>query len=290
MLTVPATASPIPSPDGPMGGVSSAAMTDESAMSVRKPIPLRGHTVVVLFALAWLTACASASPSASANASPVGSSEPAPPAACAALDLRTPSGDALALTGLWRSPDGGNYYLRQAGSCVWFTGLSPGTGAPGRLGVTGWTNVFLGTLHSDFTLQGEWADVPWGRDTGVGELTWNVDVAEVASQEAITLQVAEVTGGFGGQFLVRPEGRVDLHVRLQDTLNCVSVVGDDGTIYELLLVSPGWSIAEPMALFGPAEELIAPSEAFEVTGQLARGTGFCGPGMIIIDDSITVSP
>ena len=156
----------------------------------------RWPAVVALIALAWLSACSSSSTSSpSLAANPSGSEGPPPPAACASIDLRTPTGEGLQLTGLWRSPDGGTYYLRQAGSCVWFVGLSGDTGAPGRTGTSEWTNAFFGTLQSDFTLRGEWADLPWGRDTGVGELTWGINFADVAGQEAVTLEVTAATSG-----------------------------------------------------------------------------------------------
>jgi len=201
-----------------------------------------------------------------------------------------PSGDAVQLTGRWRAPDGGTYYLRQVGSCVWFTGLSVDTDAPGGLGASQWTNAFLGTLQSDFTLHGEWADLPWGRDTGVGEITWRIDFAEVDGQEGVTLVVVEATGRFGAGFLVQPIGQVELHVRLQDSPDCLSVVGDDGAVYELQIATRDWSPAEPTSISGPAGSLIRPSEAFDVGGEIAIGSGECGPGTIIFADRIEEVP
>ena len=247
--------------------------------------------LVALVALAWLSACSSSSTtSPSLTANPSGSEGPPPPAACAGIDLRTPTGAGLNLTGRWRSPDAGTYYLRQSGSCVWFAGLSSGTGAPGRTGASDWTNSFLGTLHSDFTLSGEWADLPWGRSAGVGELTWAIEFADVDDREAVTLQVTDATGGFGGELLVLPEAPVDLHVRLQDSPDCISVVSDDGEVYELLITTFLWSVSQPFALIGPGNEVIHVGDEFDLSGEVARGTAFCGPGKIIFGDEITVSP
>jgi hypothetical protein len=251
----------------------------------------RGPAVVAMIALAWLAACnsggATSSPSPAATVS--GSEAPPPPAACASIDLRTPNGDAVLLTGRWRSPDAGTYYVRQAGSCVWIVGLSEDTGPPGGTGSSGWTNAFLGTLKSDFTLHGEWADVPWGRATGVGEVSYRMDFADVDGQEGISLWVTDASGGFGTGFLAQPVGRADLHVRLQEsTTNCLTVVGDDGAIYELVVVTPGWSRAEPSFLSGPNGELVRTSEAFDVMGETAVGTGDCGPGTLLFADDIVV--
>jgi len=249
---------PIPSPDGPIGGVSSAAMADVTTTGWRARAGNRGPAVVALVAMWWLSACGSGGTSSpSPVAIPAGSGEPEPPAACAALDLRMPSGDAVQLTGRWRAPDGGTYYLRQVGSCVWFTGLSVDTDAPGGLGASQWTNAFLGTLQSDFTLHGEWADLPWGRDTGVGEITWRIDFAEVDGQEGVTLGVAEATGQFGADFLVRPEAPIDLHVRLQESPNCIAVVSDD----------PGLTASSIQILEGILTPPPAPSHRIRTTGR-----------------------
>ncbi len=272
-------------------GVWSAAMADATTSTGRAMMFRRWPAVVAFVALAWVSACNSSSTSSpSLAANPSGSEGPPPPAACASIDLRTPTGEGLQLTGLWRSPDGGTYYLRQAGSCVWFVGLSGDTGAPGRTGTSEWTNAFFGTLQSDFTLRGEWADLPWGRDTGVGELTWGINFADVAGQEAVTLEVTAATSAFGGQFLIRPEAPIDLHVRLQDSPDCLSVVTDDGEVYELLITTFLWSVSQPFALIGPGNEVIHVGDEFDLSGEVARGTAFCGPGTIIFGDEITVSP
>lgn len=244
---------------------------------------MRAHRLVLAtIALAWLAGCVSASP----VVSPSGAAESIPPAACPQIALLTPAGARLELTGRWRSPDGGTYYLRQSGSCIWFIGLSSNTPAPGGEGVSDWTNSFFGTLSSDFTFHGSWADVPWGDENGVGELTWRVDFSEVGGTEVVTLDVADVSGGFGGQFLVRPEGSEDLVTRLNGVDECVDVVTDTGEHYEVVTLPPGWSVAQPASLFGPNDEVIRTSDAFRISGEVARGRGFCGPGLLIFGDEL----
>ena len=193
------------------------------------------------------------------------------------------------MTGRWRSPDGGTYYLRQAGSCVWFAGYSADTGVPGGVGTSDWTNSFFGELGSDFILRGEWADLPWGDDNGVGMLDWHVGFAEVDGEEAITLEVIDATGGFGAGVLLEPEMPVDLVVRFRDVEGCVGVVADDGATFELASWPDGWSFTTQADFLGPNGEVIGPSDEFVITGEAARGDGLCGPGWIIFVDTIETS-
>ena len=178
------------------------------------------RVVLALIGLSWLAGCASVSPSAS---TPSGSGEPIAEDACPTVSLQSPAGAPVDLTGLWLSPDYGTYYLRQARSCVWFMGLSADTGSPGGVATSDWTNSFFGHVRSDFTLRGSWADLPWGRDDGVGEVNFQIKFDDVDGEETVTLEVFDVTGGFGGQFLLRPDAEVDMRVRLQDSADCLTV-------------------------------------------------------------------
>ena len=244
---------------------------------------VRAQIALTLFAFGWLSGCASPS----STSAPSAATEPPPPGACAPLDLRTPAGDTVQLTGRWRSPDHGIYYLRQSGSCVWFTGLSGDPDAPGIPAGGDWTNSFFGTLASNFMIHGSWADLPLGNDAGVGVISWRIDFANVDLREGVTLEVTDVTGGFGARFLVKPEQRTDFRVRLQGTEGCIAASSDDGEAYELIL-APGWGITNT-GLSGPNREVVRVLDAFEVTGDLARGTGDCGPGLIIFADRIQLS-
>lgn len=244
-----------------------------------------GATII---GLALLSACASASP---ALPSASGAAQPSAPAACEGAELNDPNGASINLTGRWRSPDTGNYYLRQVGSCVWFAGFSGDSDVPGtfdtHIGTPEWTNSFFGHLASDFTLRGSWADLPWGVDTGFGELGWQLTFPEVDGELAPTLVVIDATGEFGTRYLVVPDARVDLTVRLDDTAECLAVVAEDGEEYEFARPL-GWTVANPLSLYGSDGEVIRPSDAFEVLGEVGRGEGECGPGHILFADQIVV--
>ena len=72
------------------------------------------------------------------------------------------------LSGSWRGSDGGVYYLRQAGECLWWFGthlteLEEAGGQPG------WANVAVGRIVED-KIYVEWSDVPLGTTMGRGTL------------------------------------------------------------------------------------------------------------------------
>ncbi|MEH2416311.1 hypothetical protein [Nostoc sp.] len=96
--------------------------------------------------------------------------------------------------GIWRSDDGGTYYVRQIGNEIWWLGMSADDGRT-------WTNVYKGTRIGD-TVIGQWADVPRGgiRSGGVLNLSvppgWNGSVPEFSRNY--------VTGGFGGSKWFKP--------------------------------------------------------------------------------------
>lgn len=70
------------------------------------------------------------------------------------------------LTGVWKSQDQGNYYVRQLGNDIIWVGMSPDQGQT-------WTNAFVGKINGD-TITGNWADVPRGKVQGFGTLTLKV--------------------------------------------------------------------------------------------------------------------
>lgn len=68
------------------------------------------------------------------------------------------------LTGVYKSNDGGTYYVRRHGDSVWWMGESSDDGHS-------WTNVFKGTLNGN-TFEGDWADVIG--NNGRGTLTLEI--------------------------------------------------------------------------------------------------------------------
>lgn len=243
---------------------------------------MRARIAAAVVSLAWLSACVGVSPSATAS----GSADPLPASECPDIDLATPGGEALNLTGRWRGRDGATYYLRQSASCLWITGFSVGTGSPGGEGATDYTNAFFGHLAADFTFSGVWADMPWGREEGAGTVTWRVDFDDVDGIEAMTLSVIEVTNGVGLRLVEPDDMDLTLRVQLQDNDECPIVETDEGVEYELLVAEPGWELLNPTELISPDGYVTLAGEPFEISGEVALGEGQCGPGQIFIADEI----
>ena len=84
------------------------------------------------------------------------------------VQATTDMGDTPLLTGIWATPDGTRYYLRQNGDIVWWFGLR---------------------VDGD-RLRGEWADVPAGAARGAGRVAF--DIAPGLGQ----LVLAHATGTF----------------------------------------------------------------------------------------------
>jgi hypothetical protein len=103
-----------------------------------------------------------------APASTVNPTVGATPASCQAIDLRSPSGKPVDLTGIWETGsdaagDRRIFELRQVGSCVYWSGRNAfPTRFAGPVPRGESPNVFRGVLHSDFSLVGEWVETPGG--------------------------------------------------------------------------------------------------------------------------------
>src|SRR6266446_823030 len=99
------------------------------------------------------------------------------------------------LTGTYIADDGGVYYVQQSGSTLWWAGLSLDPQLPlERVWHRGldFTNVFRGTVNSDNTIVGEWADVSRGMTLNKGALT--LAIGNSGGIRQFTKLVA--TGGF----------------------------------------------------------------------------------------------
>ena len=107
---------------------------------------------------------------------------------CGPIELETPSGERLDLSGTW---GGGStiHYIREIGTCVWWEAVSNLPGAP--LG-SHWRNVFHGSVAPDFTLSGDWAELyndssfrQGGPESGWVQL--EIVIESVAGEETVTL-------------------------------------------------------------------------------------------------------
>jgi len=95
------------------------------------------------------------------------------------------------ITGTWSANDGGTYWIRQTGSCVWWAGFSgsPDTPTMGR----NFANVFVGTVTTKGLVTGYWTDLPRGATANAGTLN-----VQVLGRPASRLTRRAVTGPFTG--------------------------------------------------------------------------------------------
>ena len=115
-----------------------------------------------------------------------------------ATDDPTDIGD---LTGVWNGDEGGVYYIRQVGDCVWWFGTELVDIEPGRAGQYGFANVATGRVVGTEIVV-EWADLPLGNVLGGGGLTL------VYSEENDQLTIIQQRGNwqpFGATVLTRIE-------------------------------------------------------------------------------------
>lgn len=74
------------------------------------------------------------------------------------------------LTGVWAGSEGGIYYVRQVGECIWWFGTDVRDIEPGLTDQSGFANVASGRVDGD-RIDLEWADLPLGDTLGGGGLT-----------------------------------------------------------------------------------------------------------------------
>jgi hypothetical protein len=96
---------------------------------------------------------------------------------------------AVDLSGQWRGDDGGEYYLVQRDSSLYWYAERSAT-APA------WAHIFDGRIRGE-RVRGKWNDVPKGTTRGHGEL--ELELREGGNVLAITRK----SGGFGGTSLTR---------------------------------------------------------------------------------------
>jgi hypothetical protein len=233
----------------------------------------------VLGAVVALTACASPSPSPAAIPAP--SAQP-PAQECREIDISAPSGTPLDLTGTWQANDAGVYDLHQDRSCLYWLGMSNYRGSePGEY----WTNVFYGTIRSDFTIAGHWGDVPYAPDAAMdnGEMTLSIDFDSSSGEEVPFLRSIEVTGGFGGSAWVPVDSlptAVDLEGSFGGNYDHLLQTGclwiqSGGQRYELI-GDGGWSIRgdPPIRVEDERGQVFArEGDTLRIHGQVVAGLG-----------------
>lgn len=114
---------------------------------------------------------------------------------CPPIDLRSPAGNPVNLTGTWYGRDPTIlYYLTQKGSCLWWAGgFATSATSPNFAfgGLGGYTSVFAGTIKTDFTVEGTWVTVrARGQliDAGQsGTMILQIDFAGEGEEETVEL-------------------------------------------------------------------------------------------------------
>jgi len=153
----------------------------------------RYRSLILVALLAGCSTSAGASdsePPATSSAAAVAEAVAEP--GCKPIDLRTPSGQRIDLTGTWEGYEA-LHFVRQYGDCVWweeFTAV-PDDEPMGSI----YRSVFFGRLQTDFTLVGQWADIYTGiLPNGApvipsnGEAVWEIIIQSEGTTEVITLR------------------------------------------------------------------------------------------------------
>jgi hypothetical protein len=164
-------------------------------------------------------ACGTGSPS---NSLVPGASTPPTGRNCSSVNIVTPSGADVQLTGTWRADDQGRYDILQRESCLYWLGMSQDVGfGAGDI----WTNVFTATIRPDFTIVGDWGDVPFNPAIPTnyfnnGSLVLRIDFDETGEVERPVLRRVAESGDFGGGVWVLEES-------LSDPVELVGTFGGD---------------------------------------------------------------
>jgi hypothetical protein len=149
------------------------------------------HRIVALNVAAVLVGCNATGPGATLYPTASGASpgESATAVSCSPIELRTPGGSRVDLTGTWRGR-GAVHHVRQAGSCVWWIAFSD---IPGEPAGSAYSITFHGQIRQDFTLVGEWAFVvrpimPGTPPSGVEPIILDIDVDTTGGEETLILR------------------------------------------------------------------------------------------------------
>jgi hypothetical protein len=132
--------------------------------------------VAVLVAAGLIASCGSAAPG-----------EECPP-----VQVSGPDGQPLDLSGVWSGNDGGLYYIKQLGSCIWWSGQSNFTDQ-GQYPGQEWVMVFRGTMDADGHINGDFVDVK-SSNPGSGTIAIDARIDQVNGQGVVQLYRTGSTG------------------------------------------------------------------------------------------------
>jgi hypothetical protein len=263
-------------------------MVQLGGSTMMRPMQVRmggWRPVALVASLVFVAACGANQ----ASSTPVGGGSQDTREFCPEANLRTPNGGPVRLTGRWQGDDFGTFYMTQRESCLHWLGMSPAV-AEYSAG-DWWTQVFVGQIASDFTITGEWADVPYAFDIEdenppSEELTLGIDFFEdEGGTEWPTLHLVEVRGESGyGTFNWVPEEAFAPRTAFVGTYgytNCpwLEVAG---TRYELAMWQ--YETAANGQLLGEGSQILArPGDTLHVEGQIWPTTipDACVPGVLL---------
>jgi hypothetical protein len=129
---------------------------------------------------AMLAACGGNGPAASGDTG------------CPPVQVSGPDGQPLDLSGPWSGNDGGLYYIKQIGSCVWWSGLSNFVDQ-GQYPGQEWIMTFKGTMNSDGQITGDFVDVK-STNPGSGTITIEARIDQVNGTGVVQLYRTAATG------------------------------------------------------------------------------------------------
>lgn len=246
------------------------------------------RVLVAIGLIGVLAGCASLAPSVEPGASAGAVEE-----ICPSVELRTPGGDELDLSGRWQANDFGEYFLSQRLSCVHWLGMSPSIDDKTPAG-SWWTQVFVGRLHSDFTMTGEWGDVPYQYEApeyNAGELDFKVDFYDQGGTQWPYVHFVGQRGGYqiGATDWVL-EASLAARTEFRGTYGYDPDPGCpwlevDGDRYEI--VEWQYPIAESGQIVGEGTQIIArPGDQLRVVAQVSPVLGFgdCQPSAMLVWD------
>ena len=154
-----------------------------------------GMSFSLVLAAAVLGACQAPAPTTAPSA---GASTAATDLSAIACATNDPEGVGE-LTGVWEGSEGGLYYIRHVGDCVWWFGTEIEDIEPGLTGQSGFANVASGRVTGT-QIDVEWVDLPIGNILGGGGLTYTY--VEEDDQLVLTEQRGDWEP-FGGSTLTR---------------------------------------------------------------------------------------
>ena len=140
--------------------------------------------VLVVIVVLMVPGCGNVAPSQSAADDPA-SAAPASAADLSAIACATADPEDVGeLTGAWLGSEGGVYYIRHVGDCLWWFGTDVDDIEPGLTDQFGFANVASGRVDGG-RIEVEWADLPLGDTLGGGGLTlvYNAETDELRKVE-----------------------------------------------------------------------------------------------------------